>query len=436
MTGLQQNEIIYIAVLSVLIALILVGNILLCIVFFLYQRLRTVTNYFIISLACSDIFVALVPMPIFLYFIIKKTWPPMIQSDTFALIDVITCVSSIGNLTLISIDRYFAVVVPLKRKAYMTRRKSLFMIGFIWIWSVSVASANQLLPFNEYTYVIMLLGVLAPFIIMIFAYVAIFYTVQKSRKVSKRSVAREWKVAKTILIAITVFFLCWTPFLVVNLYVVMTMKPVSQVLVYGVKWLQYFNSSCNPIIYGLFHDQFATAIKSFLRKCLGKPDTPFKKGSQYPSKLTMSTGAKSLRFDGSSKNSVSLGRKEYQDENLKHEKVLNQTNKLNSINECQEAVEEVASKREQLAKEVTQNEMLRDMRKSEDGEIVIIVEQSKEDTHETSHSKVKDEMAKENNVETNEIANGVNSNCTGKVSRPNIQCKLYRNCTARSANIS
>ncbi|XP_057294581.1 D(2) dopamine receptor A-like [Hydractinia symbiolongicarpus] len=275
----HQQEIIYAVTFGVTMALILVGNILTCLVFCIQRNLRTAMNYFIIFLAFSDIFVALVPMPIYLYFIIKKTWPPMIQSDTFALLDVITCVSSIGNLTAISIDRYYAVVYPLKHRAYMTKRKSLFIIAFVWICSVTIALTNNLLGWVKYTYFAMLLGVLFPFIFMIFAYVSIFYTVKKSRKVSKRSVAREWKVARTILIAITVFFLCWIPFLVVNLYIVMTMNPVSRVLVYGVKWLHYFNSCCNPIIYGLFHDQFATAIKVFLRKCLGKPDTPLRRGA-------------------------------------------------------------------------------------------------------------------------------------------------------------
>lgn len=117
----------------------------------------------------------------------------------------------------------------------------------------------------------------------------------------------------------------------------------------------------------------------------------------------MSTGARSSHFNESSKNSVSLGRKEYQHKNLEQEKELNQSNKLRSINECQETVEVVASHIEQLAAEVTQNEMLEDMRKSEDGQIVIVVEQSKEEAHEITDSKVEEEMEEENNVEMNEI---------------------------------
>ena len=56
--------------LTLLIALTLLGNILVVVSFYTYRPLRTVTNYFIVSLSLSDIMVAVISMPVWITFVL------------------------------------------------------------------------------------------------------------------------------------------------------------------------------------------------------------------------------------------------------------------------------------------------------------------------------------------------------------------------------
>ena len=97
----------------ILIILTLFGNGLVVTAFYMFKRIRkSVTNWFILSLAVSDIMVAFVTEPIWLAGEIT-TWnyPPEVDVQTFSLawsmIDILCAISSISNLMFISIDRYF-----------------------------------------------------------------------------------------------------------------------------------------------------------------------------------------------------------------------------------------------------------------------------------------------------------------------------------------
>ena len=58
-----------------IIIMALFGNFLVVIAFGLFQKLRTMTNYFIVSLAVADILVATVSMPVwFAYLITGPKW--------------------------------------------------------------------------------------------------------------------------------------------------------------------------------------------------------------------------------------------------------------------------------------------------------------------------------------------------------------------------
>ena len=98
----------YVILLSLLIIATLAGN---CFVFravYVFRELRTVTNYFVVSLSCADVCVAILAMP---YWVLDSFL--VIDSNeghyNFQLgtswIDVFCCVASIVNATLVSFDR-------------------------------------------------------------------------------------------------------------------------------------------------------------------------------------------------------------------------------------------------------------------------------------------------------------------------------------------
>lgn len=99
---------------AILIALVLgsiivgtvIGNILVCVAVFLVRKLRKPCNYLLVSLAVSDLCVALLVMPMALLYEISGNWSfGWIMCDLWVSFDVLSCTASILNLCMISVDR-------------------------------------------------------------------------------------------------------------------------------------------------------------------------------------------------------------------------------------------------------------------------------------------------------------------------------------------
>ena len=103
--------------LCVLIPVIVIGNVLVILAFATTRRLRTNTNYFVVSLAFADVMVGGLSLPIFTIFLNKG---PLWQAENVEMtklwtaIDMITSIASIVNLMYISVDRYVCIQYPLR----------------------------------------------------------------------------------------------------------------------------------------------------------------------------------------------------------------------------------------------------------------------------------------------------------------------------------
>uniref|UniRef100_A0A8C7WP54 Neuromedin U receptor 1a n=1 Tax=Oryzias sinensis TaxID=183150 RepID=A0A8C7WP54_9TELE len=115
-----------------------VGNMLTCTVIARNKVMWTPTNYYLFSLAVSDLLVLLLGMPLELYEL-WQNYPFLLGKGgcyfkTFLFETV--CLASILNVTALSIERYIAVVHPLKAKYVVTRTHAKRVI--LTVWGVSV----------------------------------------------------------------------------------------------------------------------------------------------------------------------------------------------------------------------------------------------------------------------------------------------------------
>ncbi|ESO93874.1 hypothetical protein LOTGIDRAFT_209429 [Lottia gigantea] len=132
----------YWAILLIIIPILTVfGNILVVMSVYRERSLRTVTNYFICSLAVADIFVAVLVMPFAVYMEVTTAWllsDPL--CDAWVASDVMACTSSILNLTAISVDRFIAVTQPIKYSKHKNSKRVFVMLALTWVISVAIAA--------------------------------------------------------------------------------------------------------------------------------------------------------------------------------------------------------------------------------------------------------------------------------------------------------
>ena len=98
-----------------IIALIAVGgNLLVLLAVFLNKSLRTVTNYFIVSLAFADLLLGILVLPFAIALLVERKWIfGKTLCDIWACTDVVLCTASICSLCAISVDRHIGVTRPL-----------------------------------------------------------------------------------------------------------------------------------------------------------------------------------------------------------------------------------------------------------------------------------------------------------------------------------
>ena len=121
-------------VISVVCAIIIigtiVGNMLVCTAIAIVRKLRNPSNLLIVSLAVSDLLVAILDMPFATVYEIMGRWVfGQAVCDTWTSLDVLLCTASILNLCVISVDRYFVITKPFQYAMKRTPVRMLLMIG-------------------------------------------------------------------------------------------------------------------------------------------------------------------------------------------------------------------------------------------------------------------------------------------------------------------
>ncbi|XP_069115843.1 alpha-1A adrenergic receptor-like [Argopecten irradians] len=124
-----------------LIDIIIVGgNLLVLMAVHRHPKLKkSVTTYFVINLAFSDLLLGLVVLPFSAILDILDSWPfGKILCIIWARLDVFCCTLSNLTLCVISVDRYIGVTRPLRYTVIMTRQKVILLIGIVWLCSVAM----------------------------------------------------------------------------------------------------------------------------------------------------------------------------------------------------------------------------------------------------------------------------------------------------------
>ena len=272
------------AIFSLVMILSLIGNLLVCFAVYRNPMLRCPSNYYIISLALSDILQALCTMPLSAAFLASSRWPfGTSWCYVSAIMKLSLAIISLYTMTLMALNRYYKIVKASKYQATFKKKFIILTASIVWItpifvWLLAVfafgflAKPNPhfgvcILDFHQsigFSTPFLVVLVYLPYFIMAFCYWRIYRVVNThNANVSwQASNVQDVKVTKTLFVTVLGFASLWMPAHVI--FTVSILIPLPRELtLFGT--LLIFSSSCvNPFIYGFMN----RAFKHEFKKCL------------------------------------------------------------------------------------------------------------------------------------------------------------------------
>ncbi|KAM8749950.1 trace amine-associated receptor 4-like [Acanthopagrus schlegelii] len=250
-----------------------------------FRQLHTPTNFLLLSLAVSDFLVGSLVMPIEIL-LTQTCWMlGDLMCALYFLLPVIIVASSVGNMVLISVDRYVAICDPLRYTVKVTQRLAIICILLCWTCSVVYSifllydnlkqpgrynSCNGDCMVNITGVVDLVVSFIIPITVIIVLYMRIFVVAMSQARAMRSQIATvslktgqvkksEIKAARTLGILVIVFVFCYSPFYCVSLVGHEIMAGSTTVAF--MMFLIYINSCLNPVIYALLYPWFKKTIR-------------------------------------------------------------------------------------------------------------------------------------------------------------------------------
>ncbi|CAF4813810.1 tachykinin-like peptides receptor 99D isoform X1 [Pieris napi] len=283
-----------------------VGNLVVIWIVLANKRMRSVTNYFLVNLSIADAMMSTLNVTFNFTYMLYSDWPfGHFYCKFCQFVAVLSISASVLTLMAISIDRYVAIMSPLRQR--LGKRATLGIAAAIWAISCVVSSPNflyfttetDLLPDGnvrricfpdwpdgittrsqlEYVYnvMFMLLTYFLPIMSMSYTYSKVGVELWGSKSIGEctqrqlDNVKSKRRVVKMMIVVVVIFAVCWLPFhvyfIVTSYYPDVVNYEYIQEIYLGIYWLAMSNSMYNPIIYCWMNSKFRRGFKQFFWCC-------------------------------------------------------------------------------------------------------------------------------------------------------------------------
>ena len=271
----------------------LVGNLLVLIIFKRNPSTRTNTNFFIVNMAAADLLLPIFGLPFRLVKILLGPGRFLIGGPIgeflckiSPFIESVSLSVSIQSLVLIAVERFIAVVYPLKAVTISPRRRTR-LIFVTWVVAAVLNSSHWffyrlqttcnrsfcVLPLHSnsanviYRAVMLILHVAFPLLVIVCLYTAILIKLKRmkvpgdqSSQADRRQRERNSNITNMSVCIVLAFAICCLP---VYVGVMLRLSPTSTTptFKYVALNLGYFNGAVNPWILFYFSGNFRRGLR-------------------------------------------------------------------------------------------------------------------------------------------------------------------------------
>ncbi|XP_063167451.1 neuropeptide FF receptor 1-like [Candoia aspera] len=287
------------------------GNSLVCMVVAKNQRMRTVTNFFILNLAISDLLVGIFCVPTTLIDTLITGWPfNQVICTMSGLIQGTSVSASVFTLVAIAMDRFHCIVLPFRER--LSLPKAVVILIVVWLLSIAIMCPSVIMLTIDrleghyivlgngktsiyplytcyeawsdnsmrklYTTVLFVHIYLVPLTLIVLMYGRVCLKLCSSpvpipeylsyagraNGTSKKRI----KVIKMLILVAVLFMISWLPLWTLMLlvdYMDLTDDHLNLLTSYFfpfAHWLAFSNSSINPVIYGYYNENFRRGFRA------------------------------------------------------------------------------------------------------------------------------------------------------------------------------
>ncbi|KAJ3589806.1 hypothetical protein NHX12_010647 [Muraenolepis orangiensis] len=230
---------LYIAMFSVVFVVGLLFNIVSIYIFACTLKLRNETTTYMMNLVASDLLFVLT-LPFRIFYFVKREWPfGSVACKLSVSLFYTNMYGSILFLTCISMDRFLAIVYPMRSQAIRSKRNAKLACGGVWALVLSGSlpagflldntsdeniNSSKKYCFEKYSQaqweddlskvVVFMetMGFLIPFLINVFCSVMVLRTLRKPQALSRGGSLNKTKILRMIVVHLFIFCFCFVPY--------------------------------------------------------------------------------------------------------------------------------------------------------------------------------------------------------------------------------
>lgn len=274
------------------------GNILVIIAVLRTPRLQTVTSFFIVNLAITDLSCALICMPLTVAAMYVGEY--RIQwwmCNVYDYVVYILSGVSLYTVTALAINRFYRVVKPARYNVYFTTRRSVIICCVFWAWHItSVMLARYFFGIgstfdskldiciwvskrSRVTYIVgsamFVMGfTVIPGLLITYCYYRTYQRINEHNNTVSPTLHRhdngklgpsvhEIRTTKIMLTLVFAFYICWIP--VAIIFLVQIFVPIHRSAYFLIRLLAYVSSLINPFIYAYMSRNFRSAFCEIMK---------------------------------------------------------------------------------------------------------------------------------------------------------------------------